>query len=334
MRKDRISKELTVEVIVGVFMVMIFLGLGYFTIILSRETWFGTKWQREIVFGDVMGLRDGDSVVACGMPVGKVRSLTLREDGVHVVVVLDMPLEFREGYRAAIQTTSVLGGRHLEISEGPRSGRVLDADETLRGQDAHDIMADASAVVHAVKVGLVEGGIVTNLQIVASGLRDVAERVSSGKGTFGRLFSGDESLYRDLAGSVSNLHVVAGRLARGDGVLGKLLSPDDSVYQDLASSVRSLRSIAARVEEGKGTVGKLFSADDRLYQDLSAAIGSLKTIAGRMERGEGTIGRLLSSDDSLYREIEQTIRQVHATIDDWRETTPVVNFTSIFFGAF
>ena len=36
MRKDFIAREMTMEIAVGVFMVMVFLGLGYFTIILSR----------------------------------------------------------------------------------------------------------------------------------------------------------------------------------------------------------------------------------------------------------------------------------------------------------
>ena len=34
MRKDCVARELTREIIVGAFMVMILLGLGYFTIIL------------------------------------------------------------------------------------------------------------------------------------------------------------------------------------------------------------------------------------------------------------------------------------------------------------
>ena len=37
MRKDCVARELTMEMVVGAFMVMILLGLGYFTIILARE---------------------------------------------------------------------------------------------------------------------------------------------------------------------------------------------------------------------------------------------------------------------------------------------------------
>ena len=88
MRRDWVSRELTIEVMVGAFVVMIFIGLAYFTIILSKETWFGTKHIREIRFEEVMGLREGDSVVVRGMPVGKVRELDLGEDHVRVIVAL------------------------------------------------------------------------------------------------------------------------------------------------------------------------------------------------------------------------------------------------------
>ena len=40
MRQDTIAREMSREIVVGAFLVMILLGLGYFTIILSRETFF------------------------------------------------------------------------------------------------------------------------------------------------------------------------------------------------------------------------------------------------------------------------------------------------------
>ena len=152
MKRDWISRETTVEVIVGSFIVMVLLGLAYFTIILSRETWFGTKFRMDVHFTDVMGLRDGDSVVARGMQVGKVKAMMLdtNQSGVKVVLTLDKQLQMRTDYRIQIETTSILGGRHMLIHEGAADHPMLPADALIRGQDPFNIMSDAAEIINEI----------------------------------------------------------------------------------------------------------------------------------------------------------------------------------------
>jgi len=42
----------------------------------------------------------------------------------------------------------------------------------------------------------------------------------------------------------------------------------------------------------------------------------------------------LIEDDGLYEDAEKLVGEVRAAVDDIRETSPVVTFTSILFGAF
>ena len=333
MKRGLIEREMSMELVVGAFMVMIFLGLGYFTIILSRETWFGTKYYQEVVFKDVMGLREGDNVVVRGMPVGKVTDLALRKTGVHVTVSLDVPLSIRDDYRVQIISTSILGGRYLQIYEGSPDAHMLPPGVVLRGRDTYDLMADASEMVHAVKEGLVEGGMVSNLTVAAAQMREMSERVNAGEGTLGKLMSPDDTLYADLRVAVSNLSVLSSRLVSGEGTMGRLLSDDDRLYRDLSGSVSNLNVISSRLAAGEGTLGRLLSSDDELYEDLSAAVASIRNIVSRIENGEGLLGRLVK-DDGLYEKIEETVREMGALVDDYRETAPIVTFTSVFFGAF
>jgi len=298
MRKSMIERELAMELTVGAFMVIVFLGLGLFTIILSRDTWWSKKYGVEVVFSDVMGLRDGDNVVVRGMPVGKITSLRLAPDGVHVFASLDQPLECREGYRASVVTTSMLGGRHMEIEQGPATGLVVAAGMPLAGETPRDIMADAAEAVNALRKGLVEGNVVENIQETSKQIREISERLNAGEGT-----------------------------------LGKLLSKDDQIYKDLSASVAAVKEISERLNAGEGTLGKLLSKDDQMYKDLSETVASLKRMAGEVEAGKGMFGRLLK-DDSLYTELMKAIDELRGWIDDSRETSPVVNFSSIFFGAF
>ncbi len=298
MRRTPFSNELRMEVVVGAFVVMVFLGLGYFTIILSREKFFGQKYTLEVVFEDVMGLRDGDNVVVRGMVVGKVKTLALREDGVHVVASLEQPLDLREGYRITIVSTSILGGRYLQVDEGPPSGLKLPVNTVFRGERPYDLMADAAEVVNTVRRALTSGGVVSNVQEIAAGLREVVARANSGEGTIGKLLSSDDTLYSNAVAAVTSVRDIVERLNRGEGTLGRLLSPDDSLYNDFAAAAASFKRTAAELEDGKGTIGKLLKEDD------------------------------------LYEDVKKAVNEVRATIDDYRETAPIVTFTSIFFGAF
>jgi phospholipid/cholesterol/gamma-HCH transport system substrate-binding protein len=321
------------EIIVGAFVVMVFLGLGYFTIILSRETWFQKKYHMEVVFQNVMGLRDGDSVVVRGMPVGKVLSLHLQPDGVHVVLTLDQPLHPRQDCRLSIVTTSILGGRYLQLEEGSPNLPEMPLDKPLRGELPQNLMTDAAEAVSAIKKALVDGGIIDNLKKAIASINEIADRVNKGRGTVGRLLSEDDSLYTNLVATVESIKNVASRVEKGEGTLGKLLSSDDSLYTNLAATAVSLKEITGRLERGEGTIGKLLSSDDQVYKDLSATVASLKTVTERIEKGEGTLGKL-TKDEAVYDEVKKTLVDVRATIDDFRENLPVTTFSSILFGAF
>lgn len=323
------SRELTTELIVGGFMMMVLLGLAYFTIILSRESWFAKKIHKEVVFQDVMGLRDGDSVVCRGMPVGKILTLDLREDGVHVIASLDRDLTLHEDYRISIETTSMLGGRHMRVEEGTSTKPKVEPPYT--GATPYDLVADAAAVVNGLKKGLIEDGAIDNIRQVSVDLREISGRLAAGEGTLGKLLSKDSALYDDLRSTVASVKTVVDRVEKGEGTLGKLLSSDDTVYRDLAAAVAALKSTAERFDNPDSTLGKLMSDDAQIYRDIADTATSLKNVMQRIDRGEGLLGRL-TVQGGLDKQVDAVVSEVRQTLDDMRETTPITTFTSIFFG--
>jgi len=299
MKKEWVARELTMEVVVGAFMVMVLLGMGYFTIILSKENIFTSDRHKiEVVFKNIMGLSKGDRVVVRGMAIGKVNGFHLKPDGVHVHATLEQSLNLRTNYTVSVVTASVLGGRYLEVNEGSADCPEVGMNTVLHGQDPFDLVADAAVMINSLKNGLTEGEIVENLKKTMAEIREIADRLSAGKGT-----------------------------------LGKLLSEDDKLYNDLADTVASLKNVTTRMDKGEGTLGKLLSADDKLYDDLSDSVASLKNITASIEKGEGMLGKMVK-DEKLYNDIQSIVKEARATIDDFRETAPITTFSSIFFGAF
>ena len=115
-------KKISNDLIVGLFVFLVFLGLGLFTIVLSGMSFFGEGGSTLYVkFERVGGLRRHDSVIVRGMPVGQVKALSLKEDGVLVTLSLVQPVTVREGYQVRAESTSLLGGMQLVLETGEGS---------------------------------------------------------------------------------------------------------------------------------------------------------------------------------------------------------------------
>lgn len=254
------ARELFLEMLVGAFMFVLLLSLAFFTIILSRENYLAKTYPLEVVFEDVMGLRDGDNVVIRGMTVGKVKKLELQSDGVHITATLQRPLRLKEDYSIRVVSTSVLGGRYLQVDEG-KAAAQLPADAALRGETPRDLMVLAADVV--------------------ADFKDITAKIRAGEGTLGKLVV-DDKLYDDARDFMAQLKQSTG----ADGMLAKL------------------ERTAANLEE----------------------------ITARINKGEGTLGKLVN-EDGLYTETMATLGDARKTLDDIRETSPLVTFTSILFGA-
>jgi phospholipid/cholesterol/gamma-HCH transport system substrate-binding protein len=331
MKKDRM-KEMSIEVTVGAFMFMVLLALGLFTIVLSRENLFTQTYRVEVLFEQVMGLREGDTVLMRGVAVGKVKHLAVDPEGVRLVAALDVEPKLRDNYRIRIAQSTVLGGRQMMIDEGTDDQPRIDYDgRALQGETPVNIMREATETIGMVRSALEEGRILDNLRSTMQNVSDMTERLRAGEGALGRLLT-DDQLYDDLKAITASLKDVAERVQSGKGTIGKLLSEDDAVYRDLQETVANFKEVSARLERGDGVLGQLLSDEDSASRDLRETLSSVREIAARIRSGEGTLGKLVM-DDALYEELSSLLTELRAGIDDSRETSPITTFSSVFFGA-
>lgn len=333
--KSRI-KELTMEVMVGTFMFVVLLILCVFTIILSHENLFTASYPFEVEFNDVMGLRNGDNVVIRGMIVGEIRELKLTNDYVLLKCKTERQIRLRKGYKIQIVASSILGGRYLQIDEGPLTAQEIPLEEDVRGIQPKELMREAAEAVAEIRQVLKEKQILENLGDAVENIKLVSAKITSGEGTIGRLIN-DPQLYDDardvvnelkasikdrqlltnLEKSAANLEEMTDKINRGEGTVGKLIN-DDTLYNDAAAIVTDLR---ASIQERQ------------LLANLEKSMSNIEEVTEKINNGKGTIGRLINDDD-LYKEIKRTISDARAALDDLRETSPITTFSSVFFGAF
>jgi len=293
------GREARIEIVVGVFVALVLVALGVFTIVVSGASLFGGGASEiEVVMPDAMGLRRNDPVIAKGTTVGTVADVHYDHDGVHVVAELVAPVVFHEDYRIIVVATSILGGRQLVLFEGDPALKPVEDVHQLKGEKPADIMEDATAAVEKIRAFL-ETDALDNLRQVSDDLKQIS-----------------------------------GSLERGEGTLGKLLSSDDEVYTNLNATVVNFRTMTDRLERGEGTLGKLLSSDDEVYTNLNATVANLRLVTDRVAQGKGTLGKLMSEDSEMFDNINGAVSDVREMLDDARETSTLSTFSSMLFSGF
>jgi phospholipid/cholesterol/gamma-HCH transport system substrate-binding protein len=308
---NKYRREISIEILVGLFMFTVLIALSVFTIVLSREKLWSESHHYEFVFTEVNGLREGDAVYLRGMNVGRVKQIELESNRVHVYVTMDLPVTLRYGYQIDVVDSSMLGGKMLKIYEGPEDAQVLGDNVTILGTKPVDMIQKLSEAV--------------------DGLQSMINSVASGEGTLGKLLN-DDAMYDNMTAISGDLRVVIDKVARGEGTVGKLLN-DDAVYDDAAAVMANLRGVTDRLAAGDGTLGKLLMDDATVYDNVDATMVAVREISESINAGDGTLGKLVR-DAKLYDEATLLVEDVRAAIDDLREASPITSFGSVMFGAF
>lgn len=308
---NKYGREISIEILVGLFLFTVLIALGVFTIVLSREPFFKTTHEYEFVFNEVSGLREGDNVYLRGMNIGRVKQTMLEDSRVHVYVTLDVPITLRRDYKIEVVSASMLGGKYLKIYEGPENAPPMGDKVTILGSAPVDVIEELGSAVE--------------------GLQSIIDAVNKGQGTLGKLLN-DDTIYNNIVDVSENLKAMGMRIEKGEGTVGKLLK-DDAVYEDVHALTANFREISDRLVAGEGTIGKMLSSDSGVYDDFGATMSAVRSITESVNEGEGTLGRLVR-DAKLYDESTLLVEDLRAAIDDLREASPITSFGSVLFGAF
>ena len=355
MKKNDVFSEATV----GLFLLAVLSLLVYFTIIVSGvDVLRGrSRTYAKVVFSDVGGLKDHDSVMYRGTKIGVVEGIDLTPSNLVVRLELDGNVVLRESCKISVCSLSMLGGNYLLLEEG--EGKILPVETTVfKGETPTDWMRDISEIARNLNE-FTSGGqllsMVSNFNVVSEKVRIVAERIERGEGVIGRLVSTDDTVYNDLRETVAGAKDIVGRVRSGEGTVGKLLSKDETVYNDLKRAMAAAADVSEKISRGEGVIGRLVSKDDPLGGELDASLAAfrkacegldtktisdsatrllanLEDMAAKIKAGEGTLGKLVN-DSKLYDEISGLAKDVRQVLDNYRDTTPITTFSSLVSGA-
>lgn len=122
-------KKYAMETMVGIFVVIGLLCVGYMTVKLGNVGLIGdSSYPLLARFTKVNGLRDGSAVFMLGLEIGRVERLTMdQEEQVAVVEFrIKKGINIYDDAIASIKTEGLIGDRYVSIDPGGGSDELLE----------------------------------------------------------------------------------------------------------------------------------------------------------------------------------------------------------------
>ncbi|MCP9455560.1 MAG: outer membrane lipid asymmetry maintenance protein MlaD [Nitrospira sp.] len=138
-----------IELTVGVFVLIGIVCLGYLAIKLGKLELVGRDvYEVEAAFHSASGLKPGAAVEIAGVEVGRVKTITLRDDQAVVRLAVHHSVKLYTDTFASIKTRGIIGEKFISLSPGG-GGEPLQAGGVIRDTESGlDLEELVSQYVH------------------------------------------------------------------------------------------------------------------------------------------------------------------------------------------
>jgi phospholipid/cholesterol/gamma-HCH transport system substrate-binding protein len=133
--------RINTEVVVGFFLLLGLLALGYLAVKLGKMEVVGSSgYTVQATFSNVAGLRVGTSVEIAGVDVGWVEGIRLKNYQAIVAFRIKDGVQLPEDSIASIRTKGLIGEQFVRISPGGAERNLQPGDEIKETEPPVDIM--------------------------------------------------------------------------------------------------------------------------------------------------------------------------------------------------
>ncbi|MBU0754319.1 MAG: MCE family protein [Planctomycetes bacterium] len=222
-------------------------------------------------------------------------------------------------------------------------GRLIHSESMANNMES--FMADAQRFMSQLRdsegvLGLILNDKDTRVKVkqIVDDVAEVAQSVAAGRGTVGKLLT-EDTLHDEILSVVQRLDRLSAGLESGEGLAGKLfVEESEKVFEDFAKILANGRDITNEIRSGQGMLNTLIY-DQTISMQLRGAAEKLAKIADDIDivvqdvkDGKGPLGMILR-DEELAIKVDQLIDSILGSIEDARESAPLVSLGSFLFGA-
>ena len=285
----KISKEVKVGLLALVSGVILYLGFNF----LKGSDFFSPNNNYYVVYENIGGLTESNTVMLNGFAVGRVKKIELLQNqGNKLRVTLDINKDviLTDSTAAVLASSSVLGGKAISLKVGP-GNRVLQDEDTLIASTEKSISEmvneKITPITENVDTALVNLNIlIRKFQAMSSNIDATLVNLRATSSTLNSTLAQNQRAIQGIAG---NLHTLSASMNDPQtGVrplLGKFNSFADTLSQmQLAQTVErtnrsidNLNQMLTQINQGQGSLGK-HTKNDSLYNNLNQFAADLDAL--------------------------------------------------------
>jgi phospholipid/cholesterol/gamma-HCH transport system substrate-binding protein len=277
-------------------------ALGTFALLaVFAQLRFQKEQTYKAEFNNVTGLASGNFVRIAGVEVGKVKSISIRDNTIAVVEFsADDSVVLTKGSRAAIRYENLIGDRYLELEEGAggvqklRPGQTIPLSQTEPALDLDALIGGFRPLFRALEpdqVNALSGQLIQAFQGQGATIGSFLTQVSALTNT---LADRDQ-----LIGQViTNLNVVLGSLGDQSKQFDKAVTSLSELMKGLAVRKTDISTGVAYANEAAGTTADLLS---QLRPPFQKTVHEVDRAAGLAAADHDYLDNLLSGLPDKYR---------------------------------
>ena len=264
------------------------------------------------VVGAARGVLKGSEVWLMGQKVGKIADIQFRSPAEtdttqRVLLVMDVMERYRDAFRrdAVAQIRpggSVIGAMVVYLTSGTAGAPPLREGDTLRAKPQSDVESATAQF----------GAAARELPAIMKDVRTIRDELRSSHGTMGALMQGPSVEAGAFQSTSAHLARLRRRLSGGRGSLGRITSGD---LRARAQHVMARAdSVKALVGSSQTTLGRL-RRDSSLVAEVDDIRAELTEVRAALAESRGTAGRVLH-DSAAFSALGEVHREMTLLVAD------------------
>lgn len=277
---------MTREIKIGIVAIAAILIVYFGIIFLKGIKLSSTENVYYITMSDVNGLSPQADVLANGMVVGQVKSLSF--DAATQLVAIG--IELNKGYSLPKGSTAtlqkdMLGAPKVKVILGTDPTQILVPGDTIKGVPMMDLMASAGDMIPSVEA------LMPKIDSILTALNALVNNPA-------------------LPQTLANMEYVTGNLRTTTDQLNVLLG------KDVPQMMTHVNQVGINLES---TTAQLKNIDYKgLADGMGQTMGNLNAFTAQLNNQNSTLGRLMN-DASMYEHMDTTMQNASLLLKDLRE---------------
>lgn len=287
----KLTKEIKTAILVIASILLFIWGYGF----LKGSDLLSSYKKMFVEYENVEGLATSSPVTINGLTVGKVKSITLKDNGkllIEMQINNDFPIT--KGSLAQIYSPSPIGGKQIAIV--PNSA-------------TKDLAVSGDFLVSSMKVGFIDSltGQIDPLKVKLDKLLDNANNVLL---SVNQVF--DKRTRENFQNSLASLNETMAEFKIASKEVNGMLADNKSKISTTLTNVEKASGNFSKLSDtlAKANIGKTVKSLEKTLANVDKMMASL-------ESGKGTMGKLIK-DETLYNNFAKTSKELELLLQDLR----------------